>query len=66
MPPDEFIADERRDEIEWREALHLRLTEAGFEDIGHAREAELAERALQFDEVHVGISSWVFRAMTSR
>jgi hypothetical protein len=28
--------------------------------------AELAEGALQLDEVHVGISSWVFRAMASR
>jgi len=33
---------------------------------GHAGAAELTEGALQFDEVHVGISSWVLRAMTSR
>ena len=38
----------------------------GLEAGGHAGAAELAEGALQFDEVHVGISSWVFRAMTSR
>ena len=36
-----------------------------FEPGGHAGAAELAQGALQFDDVH-GVTSWVFRAMTSR
>ncbi|MGH7644053.1 MAG: hypothetical protein ACREMR_00570, partial [Gemmatimonadales bacterium] len=43
-----------------------RLEQPGLKAGGHAGAAELAEGALQFDEVHVGISSWVFRAMRSR
>ena len=46
--------------------LGLGLEQPGLEAGGHAGAAELAQGALQFDEVHVGISSWVFRAMTSR
>jgi hypothetical protein len=32
----------------------LRLLQAGFEHASHATEAELAQCALQFDEVHSG------------
>ena len=39
-----------------RELLGLGLAEPGFEDVGHAGEAEFAERAIEFDEIHVGIS----------
>ena len=40
--------------------------QTGFEPGGHAGAAELAQGALQFDDVHVGISSCVLCAMTSR
>ena len=55
-----------REEVERDELLRLRLEQPGLEAGGHARAAELAQGALQFDEVHVGIASWVLRAMTSR
>ena len=44
--------------------LGLRLPEARFEDGGHAGEAELPERAIEFDEIHDG--SPVVRSMRSR
>ncbi len=37
------------------ELLRLRLAQAGFEDVGHAGEAEFAERAIEFDEIHAGL-----------
>ena len=66
LAADEFILDEAREEVEGDELLSLRLEQPRLEAGAHAGAAELAEGALQFDEVHVGISSWVFRAMTSR
>ena len=36
--------------------LGLRLAEARFEDGGHAGESEFAERVIEFDEIHVGVS----------
>jgi hypothetical protein len=48
----QLVGDERRDEIERREPLGLGVTEPGFEDVGHPREPELAERAIDFDEIH--------------
>ena len=44
--------------------LGLGLAEARFEDIGHAREAELAQGVIEFDEVHTGSPVW--RSMRSR
>ena len=72
MPPfnepvlatEEFIGDEDRDQIERREPLALGLAEPGFEHGGHAREAELAEGEVEFDEGHVG--SPIFWSMRSR
>ena len=60
----QLVGDERGDEVERRQLLGLGLAQAGFEDVGHAGEAELAERAIEFDEVHVG--SPVLRSMRSR
>ena len=34
--------------------LGLRLAQARLEDVGHAGEPELAERVIEFDEIHVG------------
>jgi hypothetical protein len=31
--------------------------QAGFEDRGHARQPELAERAIEFDKIHCGSPS---------
>jgi hypothetical protein len=48
----EFIGDQRRHEIDRREAIGLCLTQAGFEDRGHAGEAKFAERVIEFDQIH--------------
>jgi hypothetical protein len=56
LPPDEFIGDERGDEIERSLTLGLRLAEARIQDIRHAREAELAECAIEFGKRHSMVS----------
>ncbi len=66
LTPEQLVADERGEEVDRGELLGLRLEQSRLEAGGHARAAELAEDALQFDEIHVGISSWVLWAMTSR
>ena len=66
LATEEFVADEGREEVDRRQLGGLGLEQAGLEGGGHAGAAELAEGALQFDEVHVGISSWAFRVMRSR
>ena len=60
----EFVTDERGDEIEGRQLLRLRLPQPGFEDVGHAGEAEFPERVIEFDEIHTGSPVW--RSMRSR
>ena len=60
----ELVGDQRRHEIDRREAIGLRLTQAGFEDRGHAGEAEFAERVIEFDQIHG--RSPVLRSMRSR
>ena len=60
----EFVGDQRRHEIDRREAIGLRLSQAGFEDGGHAGEAEFAEGVIEFNEIHCG--SPVVRSMRSR
>src|SRR3989441_3283169 len=60
------ISNERGQEVDWGQLLGLRLEQSRLQAGGHAGAAELAEGGLQFDEVHVGISSWVLWAMTSR
>ena len=66
LAADELIADERGDEVEGGRALGLRLAEAGLEGIGHAGEAELAERAVEFGQRHSGSPSAATRSMRSR
>ena len=53
----QFVADERGDEIDGRLLLGLRLAEARVEACGHAGEPELAERVIEFDEIHAGLLS---------
>ena len=60
----ELIADERRDEVDRRHGLDLRLVEPGVEDIRHAGQAELAECAVELDQIHE--ASPVLRSMRSR
>jgi hypothetical protein len=64
LPALQFVTDERGDQIERREFLGLGMAEAGFENVGHPREAEFAERVIEFDEIHVG--SPVLRSIRSR
>ena len=66
LPPEQLVADERREEVDRGQLLRLGLEEPRLEAGGHTGAAELPQGALQFDEVHVGISSWVFCAITSR
>ena len=64
VPPDQLVADEGREEVERGEPLGLGVPEPGLQDIGHAGEAELAEGAVEFDEIHD--VSPVLRSMRSR
>lgn len=60
----EFVGDERGDEVDWRERFGLRLQQPRFEDARHAAEAELEQGVIQFDEIHS--DSFVMFAMRSR
>ena len=60
----ELVRDEHRDEINRRQLLRLGVTQSGFEDGRHPGKAELAERAIEFDEIHSG--SPVLRSTRSR
>ena len=62
----EFVADQRGEKVDGRHRFGLRLSEASFQHGGHAAEPELAERALQFDEVHSDWFSWDLSSMRSR
>ena len=64
LPPLQFVAHERGDEIERRQPLGLGVPQARLQDVGHAREAELAQRAIEFSQIHVG--SPVVRSIRSR
>lgn len=50
----EFVRDQAGEQIEGSHGFGLSLSQAGFQHIGHAAEAELAQSAFEFDEVHVG------------
>ncbi|MEO7436522.1 MAG: hypothetical protein ABI080_13675, partial [Candidatus Binatia bacterium] len=56
LAADEFIGDEGGDEIERGLAFGLRLTEARLQGVGHAREAELTEGAVEFGQCHSVVS----------
>ena len=60
----QLVADERRDEVDRRHLLGLRLVESRVKDISHAGQPELAERAVEFDEIHE--ESPVRRSIRSR
>jgi hypothetical protein len=61
----QFVLDERGEEVDRGQLLRLGLEEPAFEASGQAGAPELAEGALQFDERHVG-TSWLFCAITAR
>ena len=52
--PGELVRDQHGEQVDGRHGLGLRLPQTGFEHSGHAPEAELAQRALEFDEIHSG------------
>ena len=64
LPAQEFVGDEHRHQIDGRELFGLGVAQAGFEDGGHAGQAEFAERMIELDEIHTG--SPVLRSMRSR
>ena len=64
LAPLQFVTDERGDEVQGHEFLRLGLAQPGVEDVGHAREAECAERVVEFDQIHG--RSPVLRSMRSR
>lgn len=61
----QLIADERGQEVEMRLSLGGGALDADLEHVGHARQAQLAKRAVDFDEVH-GVSPWLRRMTRSR
>lgn len=65
LPPQQLVGDERRDEVDGRQLVGLRLAQPRFQDIRHSREAELAQSVVEFDGVHF-VSSPVLRWMSSR
>jgi len=60
----ELVGDERGEQVDGGELLGLGLEQARFEDVGHAGEAQLAQRLVYFDEIHAG--SPVLRSIRSR
>ena len=64
LPTQELVGHQHRDQIDRRELLGLGMPQARFEDRGHAGQTELAERAIELDEIHSG--SPVLRSMRSR
>src|SRR5687767_7622196 len=64
LPPAEFVRDEGGDEIDRRHLFSLRLSQPRLQDCRHPGETELAERTIEFDEIHDG--SPVVRSMRSR
>ena len=49
----EFVRNQTRDQIDGNHRLCLSLAQTGFEHSRHAAEAQLAERAFEFNEIHV-------------
>ena len=39
LTPQQLVGDERRDEVDRRKPLGLRVTQSGFEDVGHSRQS---------------------------
>jgi len=62
LPPEQLVAHERGEEVDGGQLLGLGLEQPRLQPGGQAGKAELAERALPFDEVHLGTSSRVFCA----
>ena len=62
----EFIGDQARDQVDRRHGFGLSLMQPGFQHGGHAAQAKLPQRTLQFNEIHDSFSSLVFSAMKSR
>jgi hypothetical protein len=56
LAPNEFVLDEAREEVYGRELLGLGFEEPRLQAHGHAGAAELAQGALQFNDVH-GVTS---------
>ncbi len=52
LAADEFVLDEAGEEIDRGQLLGLRFEQAGLQAGGDAGAAELAQGALQFDDVH--------------
>lgn len=55
----ELVGDERRDEVDGRELLGLRLAQSRLEHVGDARKAQLAQRAVEFGEIHSSVLRWM-------
>jgi hypothetical protein len=54
LPAQELVGHEHRDQIDRGDLFGLGVTQSGFEDGRHAREAELTERTIELDEIHRG------------
>jgi hypothetical protein len=65
LAAEQFVLHEPGEEIDGGQLLGLGFKQAGFEAGGDAGAAELAQGALEFEDVHE-LASWALRAMTSR
>jgi hypothetical protein len=61
----QFVADERRQKVDMRLSCGRRALDSDLEHVSHAREAQLAQRTVNFDEVH-DVSPLVMRHTRSR
>ena len=50
----ELVGDERGEQVDRCHLLGLGLEQSGFEEVGHSGEAQLAQRLVEFDQIHVG------------
>ena len=64
LSAEELVGDECGHEVDGRHLLALGLTQPGFEDGRHARQAQFPEGVIEFDEIHS--ASPVVRSMRSR
>jgi hypothetical protein len=63
LPAEQFVLHEAGEQIDRHQLLGLGFEQARLKPGGDAGAAELAEGALPFEDV-LGVTSWVFRAMT--
>jgi len=57
----QLIGDQTGDQVDGRHGFGLGLAQPGFQHGGHAAEAKLPQRALQFNQMHGWFPPWFCR-----